>query len=418
MAIDNICKIESCTGCGMCVQLCKHSAIKMISDAEGFPRPVIAEDLCLECGLCQQRCPVNNQDSVEHKEPINVFSGWSCDENVRMESSSGGAFSEIAKYVIARNGVVFGVALDEDVKAMHIHVDNEVDLYKLRGSKYVQSFVGDSYIETEKLLRQGRMVLFSGTPCQIAGLRNYLRKDYENLVTVDLICHGVPSPKVFEDYKKWVEEKIHEKVSDVKFRCKKNSWIFFNMGINPHVEKNKIVTYSYTGSYYADPYLRAFLRDNILRPSCYNCQYASIKRVSDFTIADWWGYKAMTGYDKDYERRGVSLIMCNSKKAASMIGCLNMNLRERTVEEALKTNKSLKQPFSLPPTRDKFWIDYNLFTFQEMIDKWMYPERISLSTYLRIYYPGLWFARKTTNLYERIMKKLRLYSLIIKVQAK
>ncbi len=418
MAIDHICKVELCSGCGMCVQLCKHSAIKMISDIEGFLRPVVEPALCVDCGLCQKRCPANSPAFVNRNEPLKVFSGWSSDEEIRMASSSGGAFSEIAKYVISKNGVVFGVALDDKVQARHTYVEQEEDLCKLQGSKYVQSVIGSSYKEAEEFLRQGRLVLFSGTPCQIAGLYSYLHNDYENLLTIDLICHGVPSPLVFEDYKKWIEDKIHEKVSYVKFRCKKSSWIFYSMGINSHTEKNKITTYSYIGSYYADPYIRAFLRDNILRPSCYSCQYASTKRVADFTIADWWGYKATCPDDKDFERKGVSLLMCNSRKALEIVHELNMDLRERTLEEAIRTNRSLKQPFSLPPTRDRFWRDYERLTFPEMIDKWMYPERIALSTYIRIYFPDNKIVFRVVNLYERVMRKLRLSQLIVKIQAK
>ena len=418
MAIDHICKVELCSGCGMCVQLCKHSAIKMISDIEGFLRPVVEPALCVDCGLCQKRCPANSPAFVNRNEPLKVFSGWSSDEEIRMASSSGGAFSEIAKYVISKNGVVFGVALDDNVQARHTYVEQEEDLCKLQGSKYVQSVIGNSYKEAEEFLRQGRLVLFSGTPCQIAGLYGYLHKDYENLLTIDLICHGVPSPRVFEDYKKWIEDKIHEKVSDVKFRCKKSSWIFFSMGINSHTEKNKITAYSYTGSYYADPYIRVFLRDNILRPSCYSCQYASTKRVADFTIADWWGYKATCPDDKDFERKGVSLLMCNSRKASEIVLELNLDLRERTLEEAIRTNHSLRQPFSLPPTRDRFWRDYGRLTFPEMIDKWMYPEKIALSTYMRIYCPNNRIFIRVVNLYERVMRKLRLSQLIVKIQAK
>lgn len=418
MAIDHICKVELCSGCGMCVQLCKHSAIKMISDIEGFLRPVVEPALCVDCGLCQKRCPANSPAFVNRNEPLKVFSGWSSDVEIRMASSSGGAFSEIAKYVISKNGVVFGVALDDNVQARHTYVEQEEDLCKLQGSKYVQSVIGNSYKEAEEFLRQGRLVLFSGTPCQIAGLYGYLHKDYENLLTIDLICHGVPSPRVFEDYKKWIEDKIHEKVSDVIFRCKKSSWIFYSMGINSHTEKNKITAYSYTGSYYADPYIRVFLRDNILRPSCYSCQYASTKRVADFTIADWWGYKATCPDDKDFERKGVSLLMCNSRKASEIVLELNLDLRERTLEEAIRTNHSLRQPFSLPPTRDRFWRDYGRLTFPEMIDKWMYPEKIALSTYMRIYYPNNRIFIRVVNLYERVMRKLRLSQLIVKIQAK
>lgn len=334
-----------------------------------------------------------------------------------MDSSSGGAFTEIAKLILAKDGVVFGVAMDERQQARHIYIERESELFKLRGSKYVQSIINDSYKKAKHFLQSGREVLFSGTPCQIAGLYNYLRKKYDNLTTVDIICHGVPSPKVFDDYKSWIEKLIKEKITSIKFRCKKSSWIFFNIGINPNIEQDNI-NYSYTGSYYADPYIRAFLRDNILRPNCYHCQYTSIDRVSDFTIADWWGYKGKTAYDKDFDRKGVSLIMCNTEKAVNMVKLLDMRLDERTPEEALRTNLSLKRPFPEPKTRNEFWKDYARMDFQSMVNKWMYPEKILLSTYIRIYHRERRLLYNIINLYERVVKRLKLEKLIIRVQAK
>lgn len=416
MAIDKVCEIEKCTGCGVCSQVCQHSAISMQPDAEGFLHPVISNTNCVTCGMCQYSCPVNNL-AVKRK-PLKVYSGWSNDGHIRMDSSSGGAFTEIARPILAKGGVVFGVAMDEKQQARHIHIETETELSKLRGSKYVQSIIGNSYKEAKQFLQSGREVLFSGTPCQIAGLHNYLRKEYDNLTTVDLICHGVPSPKVFEDYKTWIEKLIKERITDIKFRCKKSSWIFYNMGINPHVEKNGNIKYSYTGSYYADPYIRAFLRDNILRPNCYHCQYASIRRVSDFTIADWWGYKGKSAQDKDFDRKGVSLIMCNTEKAVNIVKMLDMKLDERTLEEAIRTNHSLKHPFDEPKTRNEFWTDYAQMPFQDIVKKWMYPEKIPLSTYIRIYHGERRLLYNLLNLYERIVNKLKLKKLIIRIQAK
>lgn len=416
MAIDKVCDIQKCTGCEVCTQVCPHSAISMQPDEEGFLHPSISNDKCVTCGICQFRCPVNTPP-IKIK-TNKVYSGWSNDEHIRMGSSSGGAFTEIAKLILARGGVVFGVTMDEKQQARHISIEKESELSMLRGSKYVQSIIGNSYKKAKYFLDAKREVLFSGTPCQIAGLQNFLHKKYDNLTTVDIICHGVPSPKVFEDYKTYIEKIIKERIHDIKFRCKKSSWIFFNMGINRQVEENGNINYSYIGNYYADPYIRGFLRDNILRPNCHHCQYTSVDRVSDFTIADWWGYKEESKEDKDFDCKGVSLVMCNNAKASFMVKHLDMRLKERTLEEAIKTNRPLRHPFPEPKTRNEFWKDYAQMNFQDIVNKWMFPEKIPLSLYIRIYYREKRFLYIITNLYERIFNKLNLGKLIIKIQAK
>ncbi len=419
MPINNVCDVSKCTGCGACAQLCPHEAIKMQPDEEGFLRPVVDKSLCTNCGLCQLRCPVNTPRVASAAMPRRIFSGWSNDGKVRMESSSGGAFSEIARLTLAEGGIVFGAALDGNLKVSHIFVDGEEGLGRLRGSKYVQSDMGDSYRRAKDFLSKGRKVLFAGTPCQVAGLLNFLHKDYANLTTVDFVCHGVPSPMVFADYVEYIEKNaVKGKVTGVNFRCKKSSWIFYSMGINSHAEKNGNVSHSYLGSYYADPYIRVFLRDNILRPCCYHCQYASIQRVSDFTIADWWGYRATSPEDKDFDLKGVSLVMCNTEKAAAMAECLDMRLRERTVEEAMRTNHSLSHPFPMPSTREEFWDDYRKMSFAEMVGKWMQPEKISLSLFLRIYHRSWHLLFLMAKIYEHIVRKFGLARLIIKVKSK
>lgn len=414
--MDKICDYKDCTGCMACYNACTKNAIKMQPNEEGFLHPEINARRCIDCGVCSKVCPINKPPAMY--KPLKIFSGWSNNEETRLISSSGGAFTEISKLILAQKGVVFGVAMDENIEARHIFIENEHDLYRLQGSKYVQSIIGNTYKEVKLFLQEGKTVLFSGTPCQIAGLYNFLRKDYENLYTVDLICHGVPSPKVFADYKDYISESIKEPVKDIKFRCKKSSWIFYNMGINSHVEKNKSTKYSYIGHYYADPYIRAFLRDNILRPNCYQCRYTSLQRISDFTIADWWGYKATTNDDKDFDRKGVSLIMCNTNKAVSLSSHLNMNLRNRNLEEALRTNQSLKKPFPMPITRSEFWKDYQAKTFGEMVTKWMYPERIPYSLYLKIYHRNQKLLQYMFSLCEKVLRKIGLGKLIIVKQAK
>lgn len=382
--IEEICERTQCTGCMACVNICNHDAIKIFIDEEGFERPRIDNDLCIECRLCQKTCPINTHPTVN--EAKKVFSGWSKKEEVRLRSSSGGAFTEIAKLVLDRGGFVFGCALNENLQAEHVYVDKLEDLYKrLCGSKYVQSHIGKTYQQVKNLLQQEKLVLFSGTPCQIAGLKNYLRKDYKNLITVDLICHGVPSPKVFEDYKKYMQEHENMELTDIKFRCKKSSWIFFNMTLTGHVEKNSS-NKTYIGNYYDDPYIRGFLRDYFLRPSCHQCHFTSIKRCSDFTIADWWGYKKETPSDKDFAYKGVSLLMVNTDRALSLLSKIDMEIKERSIADAMRTNICLSHPFPIKEDRKCFWNDYSKMSFGQIIEKYMMPEPVSWQVNIRQHY--------------------------------
>ena len=412
--MKEICNKAACTGCMACLNVCSHNAINVIADEEGFDRPHINEESCVDCGLCHKVCPINNYPDA--LEPLKVYSGWSADEVVRLSSSSGGAFTEIARPILEEGGVVFGCALDENLHAVHIYVESMEELsQRLRGSKYVQSRIGDSYSQVKKFLKQGRMVLFSGTPCQIAGLRNYLGRDYDNLITVDLICHGVPSPMIFEDYKKYISETQDMTISDVKFRCKKSSWIFYNMTVTGHVEK-KASPSQYIGNYYSDPYIRGFLRDYFLRPSCHQCRFTNIKRCGDFTVADWWGYRNNSKEDMDYEKKGVSLILCNSHKAVEISKSMKMLWRERTVEEAKKTNLSLSRPFPVQNSRKDFWKDYHTTVFPEVVNKYMSPEKLPLSTIVRMNFRDSILRTillKFIYKFERLMRKIGLYKLIL-----
>lgn len=354
--MKEICCTSDCTGCMACVNVCAHHAISVVQDKEGFDRPQIDESLCVDCGLCAKTCPINHHPLAN--EPKEIYSGWSSNEAVRINSSSGGAFTEIARPVLEDGGVVFGCTLNDKLQAEHIYVETLEDLENnLRGSKYVQSRIGNTYEQAKNFLRQGRKVLFSGTPCQIAGLRNYLRKDYENLLTVDLICHGVPSPLIFEEYKKYIAQTEKMNLTNVKFRCKKSSWIFFNMTIKGHVEKKEREKI-YIGRYYEDPYIRGFLNDIFLRPSCSLCKFTSVKRIADFTIADWWGYDKLKNESRDFERKGVSLLYCNSIKATTLFSnkiSKKFIFRKRNLAESLMTNNSLKRSFHNELGRKSFW---------------------------------------------------------------
>lgn len=390
--MKDICNIVECTGCMACANVCAHRAIQVKTDNEGFDRPFVDETLCVDCGLCVKTCPINHHPNVN--KPIEIYSGWSSDEAVRINSSSGGAFTEIARPILEQGGVVFGCTLNENLQAEHIYVESLKDLeHKLRGSKYVQSRIGNIYAQAKNFLRQGRKVLFSGTPCQIAGLKNYLRKNYDNLLTVDLICHGVPSPLIFEEYKKYIALAEKMNLTDVKFRCKKSSWIFYNMTIKGHVEKNREEKV-YTGRYYEDPYIRGFLNDIFLRPSCSCCKFTTIQRVADFTIADWWGYRRFQGDSRDFERKGVSLLFCNTDKAVELYKekiSLHFFANKRDLDDALKTNPSLVKPYHNDRVRNEFWNDYFKNGFISVKNKYMIKVKPKLITNIRYHIQPSWY---------------------------
>lgn len=383
--MKDICQYEDCTGCMACYNVCKHDAITIVQNEEGFYIPQIDQDKCVDCAQCYKKCPVNKD--VKRNNPIRIYSGWIKDDKLRMDSSSGGAFTSLAIPILKNNGVVFGVALNKEMKVEHTYIEKIEDLEALRGSKYVQSNIKNTYRQVKYFLKMDRKVLFSGTPCQVAGLKNYLNYDYANLLTVDLVCHGVPSPRIFEDWKSWFMMK--NKLLDMtllKFRSKKKSWIFFNMEIEGKNLNGD--DFYYIGEYYKDAWIRGFLRDYFLRTSCYQCRYTSISRCSDFTIADWWGYQPSKNESKDFESKGVSLIMCNTIKADDYFlkNCKgNMVLRERTIEEAYKTNRSLKESFKKPEKRSQFWKDYFLLPFNEVVRKYMQSEKLPIYMWFRVY---------------------------------
>lgn len=382
--MEKICPSELCTGCMACINACSHNAISIIRDEEGFFYPQIEQDKCINCGLCKKKCPIINTPITA--QPLKIYSGWSKDENIRLSSSSGGAFSMLAIPILEEGGVVFGASINCEIQVEHIYIETIEDLKKLQGSKYVQSYIGNCYKNVQKFLDNNRKVLFSGTPCQIAGLKNFLKKDYDNLITVDLICHGVPSPLVFEKWKKWLKSKYNlSHITSINFRDKQKSWIFYNMKVEgKDLQGNN---FQYYGKYYNDAWIRGFLRNYFIRPSCYQCHFTSINRVSDFTIADWWGYKPTPHEKNDYEKKGVSLIFCNTEKSKIYFikECTStMFLRERTKEEAYNTNPSLKQPFTAPISRLEFWEDYKILTFEELINKYMNPEKkIPITAWIR-----------------------------------
>ena len=324
---------ETCTGCAACLNACTHSAITMTTDAEGFLTPNVDNSKCVECKLCEKACPVISP--LQDKGFMNprAYAVWS--EPDRKVSSSGGAFSAFARYVLQQGGVVFGTAFDEELHCKHIEIQDIDGLAPLRGSKYVQSEIGDTFAQVRNHLRADRKVLFCGTPCQVAGLKNFLRKPYPNLLTLDLICHGVPSDAVFQGYLKKISSRFAADVEGYEFR-NRDGW-----GKTPSVS----VCGKFRRIYGVDAlYMEAFNASATFRKCCYQCPYSNIPRIGDCTLGDFWGIGRYGNPFKHDTMKGVSLVLANTEQGKAAIHQLaDCYIEERTLEEALIENHNLKK---------------------------------------------------------------------------
>lgn len=350
-----ICAKEDCTNCKACYNVCPKSAISFIKDEYGFEYPIIDEDKCVHCNLCENIC--NKIPMTSKMYPISTDTMQSKNWELSQNSSSGGIFAQLANYILDQNGIVFGCALEKNEKefiAKHIWIDDKNDLYKLQGSKYVQSNIGNTYKETENFLKEGRKVLFSGTPCQIAALKTYLKKDYENLLCVDLSCEGVPNIQIFNDYIAFLQSKIKHPVVDFKFRYKKDhAWNTARVVVVVGNERRKIIIPTNKSSYFS-----LFINCNILRECCYNCKYTGVERVSDITIADAWGIGIE--YPNIKEKfdiaKGMSLVLTNTEKGKNVLSEIKETIKTFPIDiEKLKQyNHPLRHPSIISNEREYY----------------------------------------------------------------
>lgn len=376
-----ICEVEKCTGCAACYGSCNKDAITMSADKEGFPRPVIDEKKCVSCGKCGKVCPVVNPQPEQAGQP-NAFAAYNINEEERLASSSGGLFTVFAKYVLENGGVVFGAAFDEQFGVSHICVQREEDLYKLQGSKYLQSEIRNTYFEAKQILQQGRMVLFTGTPCQIEGLLCFLGKNYDNLYTQDLICHGVPSPMVWKKYVKYREKNAGAPVRRTFFRHKKYGWKRYALSLEFAKDE------AYLQIFGEDLYMKSFLRNFSLRPSCYDCQFKKLHRLADITLADFWEIeKVAPEMDDD---KGTSLAIIHTEKGQKLWEAVQTGIiqKEVAIQDALKGNPSMTTSVSKPLKRDLFMKAIRNKRFDKCIDEYVIPKakknfRYLLRRYLR-----------------------------------
>lgn len=342
---------EKCSGCTACSQVCPKQCISMQADSEGFVYPVVDEAVCIECGRCKDVCPVLHH--ANGKIPKKVLAEKNRNEEIRSTSSSGGVFYELSRQFIQNGGVVYGCALDKDMVARHICVEDIENLDKLKSSKYVQSDMGDTMYEIKKRLVSGQKVLFSGTPCQTAGLHNYLGKDYKELLVVDVLCHGVPSPKLFADYLEYLGRQYDGgKPVSVNFRNKQRGWKRLYMEVCFDNGKRH---YVYSGY---DRYEGMFLNNLSLRPSCYECKFTKSERYGDITLGDFWGIgKKYPQWDDD---KGISVVMLNTNKGIAAFEKISdlFNGREEELSTAKAGQRTLYAPTQKNANRDSF---YNLY---------------------------------------------------------
>lgn len=344
-------KQELCVGCTACISICPYNAINMVADKEGFLYPLIDENLCIDCGLCQKICPFQSGYKINgnYAQP-KVYAVKHRDDNVRMNSSSGGMFTAISDFILFNNGIIYGAAFDEHFRVCHQKAENVEESKKFRGSKYVQSDLKAVFKDIKDELIKGRKILFTGTPCQNAGLRVYLGKNYENLFFCDIICHGTPSPLIFEDYIKYCEHKKRSKITEYYCRDKCNGW-------HSHTEKAVYANGKEDStSAISQIYKVLFYSNYVLRPACHNCQFCNLSRPSDITIADFWGIeKKMPDFDDNI---GVSLVLVNSNKGMELFDNVKSQIiyRESNTDDCMQYN--LYSPTPSSAKRQQFWEDY------------------------------------------------------------
>ena len=370
----NIVNKQDCCGCSACVQRCPKQCISFHEDVEGFLYPKVNLVDCIECGLCEKVCPVIHP--YEKRIPLHTYAAINNDEEIRKQSSSGGVFTLLAEKVIDEGGVVFGARFDDTWQVTLDYTETKEGLATFRGSKYVQARVEDTYKQCEQFLKAGRKVLYSGTPCQISGLKHFLRKEYDNLLAVDFVCHGVPSPLVWREYlknliehpkgvagKNTVLSSLNGKpvITGISFRDKSTGWKkygFVVRGISASkAEENSVLLSTndviFQETHDQNLFMQVFLKDLCLRPSCSSCSAKLGKSGSDMIIADYWGIA--NHYPQCDDDKGTSLVMIYTPNGLASFKQLNIYTTETSYEQALAGNPSIENSVIRTKYVDRFW---------------------------------------------------------------
>lgn len=360
-----------CCGCEACRQACPKTCISMWRDSEGFRYPVVDSQQCIDCGKCEHVCPVINQ--AAQSEPQKVYAAKNADEDVRQRSSSGGIFHLLAKQTIDAGGVVFGARFADDWSVVHDYSETLDGLSRFMGSKYLQSEIGDTFAQAATFLKDGRRVLYSGTPCQIAGLRRFLGRDYPQLLCIDIVCHGVPSPAVWQQYLELLREtgknteeqrNMTSVITDVEFRRKYPSWKKYGFAARiatsspmpssvANIQAGKNSVTDIVEPFFENTFMQGFLANIYLRPSCYACPAKGGKSGADITLGDFWGIESIApDFDDD---RGTSLVLVNTDRGAEALKSVDAVLQQHTYAEALQGNPSIVSSVGIPRSRKFFF---------------------------------------------------------------
>ena len=343
---------KDCCGCYACYSICPKQCITMKADEEGFWYPVVNQDKCINCNLCKKVCPIINKPeciSYDRK----AYAMYNKNEDVRLQSSSGGIFTLLAEYIINNNGKVYGATFDDDFNVKHIGIDKLENISLLQGSKYVQSKIENVYKSVKTDLNNGRQVLFTGTPCQVVGLKSFFLLEYDNLILMDIVCHGVPSPLIWQKYLDELKKSYKQNIQQIYFRNKDTGWKNYSIKIVFDKDIYKKIGLN-------DVYMRGFIGDIYLRPSCYSCKFKGIERISDITVADFWGIQNVK--PKMDDNKGISLVVIQSEKGKAIFEKVKENIEfvNVNINESLKYNPSALKPVTYNVKRDEFFAELSM----------------------------------------------------------
>ena len=359
--IDKV-SVQECTLCGACVNVCPADAISFSKPYLDFCYPQVKEDICIHCNQCEQACPIlGNKGKPDEGYPV-AFAAKSENDSMRMRSSSGGAFYELASQMLRDGGYVCGAVFDDEFHVKHILSNAKEDILCMMGSKYAQSDMGYCYRKVKDVLEKGCKVLFSGCPCQVAGLRTFLGKEYPNLLLVELICHGIPSDQMLQTYIGMQERKYGAKLTRMEFRNKKKGW--HNSSVRMEFENHRIYSIPYT----SDAHTIGFLRNITLKSSCYDCHFRNFTAGSDIIMGDFWGAEVELPED---DNKGISAILVNSGKGMDIIDRCNLALTPANVETVIKYNKNLLCSAAPSPQRSSFYASADTNGLEEAIQRYL-----------------------------------------------